>query len=410
MKKVALWLFILGILSACAYAEEFAGTRASGMGHAFTAIKGDIDAVYYNPAGLAESDTMELKLNMGSFYQNAKLGFEGGVVLAWPIAALKGMPAAIHADNSQIEGNSIQETGFSVGGHIFSPAFRWGTTLKWRGETQSETQLSAADFGVQSEWAREKISWGLAVKNLMSGDNPLARTTPVFGLGYMSRVGRLTADMSWLSSKMYLSGGWEHSVFNGLMMLRLGYFNAEKSYITAGLSSYLWPAGFDTSFSWPVNDKNSGYYRFAIRYRFGGEHFSEVFLNRAVEKGAAAEEKIRRLESKQTDLNKSLGDSMFVREQENVQQKQAAEKASAPAPVPAQARPAPERVERAEPRTKRAVTWPQYHRVEQDDTLRDIAQRYYDDPGKWQLIYRANTDKVIRGRPQVGADLLIPEP
>ena len=66
--------------------------------------------------------------------------------------------------------------------------------------------------------------------------------------------------------------------------------------------------------------------------------------------------------------------------------------------------------DKPEPRAPKKVTWPQYHAVEPGDTLRDLAQKYYGDAGKWQLIYRANQDKIIRGQPQADTELTIPEP
>lgn len=48
------------------------------------------------------------------------------------------------------------------------------------------------------------------------------------------------------------------------------------------------------------------------------------------------------------------------------------------------------------------------HVVKNGDTLQSISQQYYGTTTQWQKIYGANKDKVTRGYPNVGAELLIP--
>ncbi|MFH1368722.1 MAG: hypothetical protein ABII64_06325 [Elusimicrobiota bacterium] len=408
LKKLLITSAILAAIAQTGYCVEFESPRAFGMGQAFSALNSGVDSVYYNPAGLMRQEMMELKMDFGSMYESGRIGFSGGGIFSWPLDMLGGNPVAVHANKKQIEGINVQEAGFTIAGNIFSDNFRWGTTLKWRSDASPEsTSLILADFGVQSEWSVEKIQYGIGFKNLFSGNDSMAKITPVLGLGYPSPAGQLTTDMSWVSNKMYMSGGWEKGLYSSLLVMRLGYFNSEKSYATIGLSSYLWPVGFDTAFALPVNDKDSGYFQFSLRYRFGGEHFSEIYMNRAIEKAAALEQKIKRLKARKSELDKSMDDSMFVPEKQPEEPKPSAKPAAPPPPKPTVDK--PRNVERTEAKPKKP-TWPQSHKVEENDTLRDIAQRYYDDPGKWQLIYRANEDKVIRGRPQAGADLVIPEP
>jgi len=55
-------------------------------------------------------------------------------------------------------------------------------------------------------------------------------------------------------------------------------------------------------------------------------------------------------------------------------------------------------------------TWPKKHRASAGDTLRSLAERYYKDENLWEQIYQANTEKVDRGLPRVGAELTIPAP
>ena len=402
MKKlIAVVYFILLCLpSAKALAGDFGGVKAWGLGQAFTALQGDPECVYYNPAGLEKLDAMEFNLNFGSLYNAGNLGFLEGSVLAFPASMTSGIPLAVNINSQQLAGVTSQQAGVSAACklYIFAP-FYMGATIKWRSESAVNEQLVLADAGIQAKTFIDNLNWGLAVRNIFSGDDPLARITPALGLAYDSPFGLASGDFSWIAGKMYLSAGVERSLFNGLLPLRIGFYNAENSFITAGLGAYLWPVGFDTSFAWPINDKTSGYYQFSIKYKFGGEHFSEIYLNKAVERADALEEKVKRLEARQKEIENSV--------ENNIAEKPVP--VPTPKPVPA-VKAVPEKPERAEPKPVKKVTWPQFHKVEPGDTLRDLAVKYYGDAGKWQLIYRANQDKITRGQPQADSELIIPEP
>lgn len=412
MKKILLSSALLIMPLCCSSAGEFSSVRASGMGGAFSAVRGGADSIYSNPAGLAEAVSMEMGVKCGSLYESGALGTVGGAVFVWPVAMFKGIPAAIHADTIQSGDSGLQETGLTMAGKLKNGLMRWGGTVNVRSETLSGAQLVTADVGIQSQWM-PKLLAGAAVRNLFSGNDPLARITPVLGAEYLSEAGQFSADISWAHNKTYVSGGWEIGILSSLLAGRLGFQNGEQSFVTAGAGVYLWPVAMDVSYAFSTTVKNTADYKLSFRYRFGGEHFSETYLNRAVEKAAALEQRIRRLEEKQSELHKTLGDSMFVpetpREKPAPKPEPAAEQPqtkAAPAPKPEKTEVKPERTE---PKARKPA-WPQYHRVENGDNLRDISQRYYEDPGKWQLIYRANLEKIVRGRPQVGSELVIPEP
>ena len=48
------------------------------------------------------------------------------------------------------------------------------------------------------------------------------------------------------------------------------------------------------------------------------------------------------------------------------------------------------------------------HKVIAGETLQSISQLYYGDPNQWKKIYNRNADKVERGLPKTGAELVIP--
>ena len=57
---------------------------------------------------------------------------------------------------------------------------------------------------------------------------------------------------------------------------------------------------------------------------------------------------------------------------------------------------------------RRALPFPLRHLVRPGDTLRSLAQFYDHGPSLWEEIYDANPDKIERGLPVEGTDLLIP--
>jgi len=69
------------------------------------------------------------------------------------------------------------------------------------------------------------------------------------------------------------------------------------------------------------------------------------------------------------------------------------------ATVPASKKPAAE----TQPPSK-----PKKHVVKEGENLRNIAQKYYNDPKRWKDIYKANKDKIISGQLTPGQEITIP--
>jgi LysM repeat protein len=414
MKKY-IFLSLLTLLVADAYCStEFTGTRAAGMGEAFTAVSGDIGGVYHNPAGIAGCDTSELNLNLGSFYDSGALGSMTGMVFTWPWANMDARRLAVHWNNRNVGPQSLQETGITLAKNsiFINHPFRWGSTLKWRSDNFKPVSGIMFDFGAQSDIIKEKVTVGASLNNFMSPDKDLAESSLACGLLYSSIYGNLTSDFKYRTDRFYLSFGWERNLYEGLLVTRLGILNAPDSYLTAGLSTNLWPIAFDISFMWPYNSTGgSGYFQGGFRYRFGGAHFSETYLDRSIEKAAAIEYSIKKLELKRIKLAREIIKMDEFKKNPNsnilaipgvneeMQKKNLPEKPKEP--VKMQERYVPE---------KKVITWPQHHKVVPGDTLRSLAQKYYDDPNKWQYIFNANKDKVERGQPRIGEELLISQP
>ncbi|MBN1621425.1 MAG: LysM peptidoglycan-binding domain-containing protein [Endomicrobiales bacterium] len=420
---IALALLMLSHFYCRCYAMEFSGTRALGMGQAFTAVNGDISSVRHNPAGLSGIKVPEIGLDVGSFYENGHLGSQTGMLFVWPWAFLDNKRMAIHWNNRLLGEENIQQSGCSISGNTFYKDYpvRLGGTLKWRLDSLNKKQMLLIDLGVQTDLVPDKISAGMALTNLFSKYSQVAETSQSWGVLYNSPYGDLNGDFAWHDDRFYLSLGWERMLYQGLIITRLGLLSAPKKYVTFGLSTHLWPIGFDVSYAWPTNTTNeSGYFQIGARYRFGGKHFSEVFLDRSIEKAVALEHKIDDLKKERTKLSKE------IIELERHKIKQDADIFSLPG-VPEEYRKQyfkrieelekeKEKYKYSKPVKEKAtkkvikITWPQHHKVVPGDTLRSIAQRYYNNPNNWQLIYNANKDKIERGQPRLGEELTIPRP
>ncbi len=368
MKQIILFIAFCACFCAAASAsDDFTGTRAQGVGRAFTAVSGDIDDVYQNPAGLADIKYEEAEAGVNSFYSLGDPGFEGSAVYVRP-------GWGIQFSDREIDGAKIQQTGFSFARKtIFKKRpFRYGATVKLlSSDTNGSTQF-LSDAGVQAD-IRENLSLGFAARNMFSGNSPQANTAASAGLVYKKQF---NADLSYSSSMMYLSAGWEKQFFDGLMVFRMGYAGSSSSAepsLNAGLSSYLWPIGFDTAFSWPTGSKEYASFRFAVHYRFNGERFSDRYMDRSLVKAVAPPPKPG------PDKEDGLAIEAAAKRQ-------------------------------AKPRPQPPVTWPQHYTAKEGDTLRDIAEKFYNNSNKWQVIYNANAGKTDRGIPKAGEDFVIPEP
>ncbi|MCB4791866.1 MAG: LysM peptidoglycan-binding domain-containing protein [Elusimicrobia bacterium] len=412
-KKYGYLLFVLLFLSGSAYTVEFTGTRAAGMGQSFIAVNGDIGGVYHNPGSLAGCDVSEIGFNIGSLYRDNKLGAMTGMIFTWPYADQDPKRLAVHWNNSGMGEQSVQETGITLAKNsiFLKYPFRFGGTLKWRSDTLVGKQGVMLDVGAQSDVVKQKVTVGMAINNLASPDKDMAETSLGCGVFYNSVYGKLTSDIKWRTDRFFMSLGFENDFYEGLVVTRYGVLNAPDSYITCGVSTYLWPLGFDIAFSFPYNSTpGSGYFQAGFRYRFGGPHFSEIYLDRSIEKAASLRHSIKNLEKKKSKLDKEIiqldeykkhpdGNILGLPGVSQEAKKKLIEK--------------PKDAKKEEQRPsyeKKAVTWPQYHKVVPGDTLRSIAQKYYDDPNKWQFIYNVNKDKVERGQPRLGEELMIPKP
>lgn len=174
------------------------GARPTGMGGAFTALADDVNAIWWNPAGLARSKMTEVTFSHTAFVEDVKTEY---LAVSRPIEMLKGTVATslTYMSVPGIEG--FDATGKSVGNltansYAVSVGYAgvigqlaWGVAGKQVGQTLTTEKGSgiAADFGFQ--YQQERLGVGMALQNMgpafkIGNDTKPLPTTVRFGAAY----------------------------------------------------------------------------------------------------------------------------------------------------------------------------------------------------------------------------------
>jgi hypothetical protein len=390
--------FFAAVTLLCVYVpavsgQVITGSRSAGMGGAVSAYRDDVSFLFENPASIAGLQYGELGLLGGRFMENSSVGTDLGAVRAFKLPMLGRLwPAAGHIVNSGIAGSNYVQAGLTLASEdlFLGQQLRWGTSLKYATDSLAGFSSIAVDVGVQSDYEPYRMSFGFAAKNFFSSSSQLTPAEPALGAVWHSKYGRFSGEFSWLNSALYCSQGYEADLYEGLLVGRVGLLNGPKPYATLGFGAYLWPFAADAAFGLPTGtDNTAGYFQVTLRYRFDGADFSSIFLNNAIEKAMSIEGKSRMKNPGFVGGVATLEPPDLARE-------------TVERPV--------QKVIYVTPKQERAVSWPQYNKVQAGQTLRSLAQKFYGDPNKWQLIFNANPGKIERGQPRIGEELLIPQP
>jgi nucleoid-associated protein YgaU len=167
-----------------------------------------------------------------------------------------------------------------------------------------------------------------------------------------------------------------------------------------------------------------GQFRVSFNYRFGRPQFSEIYYDRALEAASQLDQNVLTMSVKEAELKASLAeleqkkrlaqdemDSLKARIRALTSQDLLGER-------DARIRELNRRVDELEgqlsgfrarakeAREKQATV--RTHIVRPGDTLQSLARQYYGDANQWKKIYNANPDKIDRGLPRPGQELVIP--
>jgi hypothetical protein len=223
-----------------AFLKLGSGARATGLGGAFTAVSGDINAISYNPAGLAGLKRSEAGFTRAELVEGVSYNF-----LSYSRPAAKGNIGlgVNYLGQSSIEGRganrevtgSFQASDTAVNLAYARPLTgRAALGLNFKYITSRIAGESADGWAVDAGWQYKMpvkgLSLGLAARNLgpkmkFLDEGSALPLTACAGAGYTLSGGILLSfDVSRRINerKTVFSFGTEYAVFNSLFM-RAGY-------------------------------------------------------------------------------------------------------------------------------------------------------------------------------------------
>ena len=432
---LALPLLALSPLHAATVEDLLPGARPTAMG-AYGAVADDALSLFYNPAGLARMPGIEMRVGMQRELQAGSPLGGGYAATARPVPGVAGAVAGVGWYGVRAaDGEAHDDVVFGwsqpleplLGVPSLVPHLFGGVNLRVdsdSGAGQKRKNGIGADFGLQSHPAAG-THLGLSVLNLVTGPKG---EKPIYILGgAYDLYGWLTlaADLRSRDGVAILYPGVEAHLDQGLLDLRVGKgvpLNGVDQ-VAFGWGVNLDPLRLDAAFSvpWYGFNLNGGAVLAGVSLRFGTEGYLTRFLGRASQaatrlqndleslKGQkeALQKQIAELESSRIVSQQEIRETQFRLEEMRLREQTAAlhlSTATAPA-APASGPLAP-----APAKAKPVDAWPKKHRAVEGETLRELAGKYYGDPGLWEQIYDANKDRILRGLPEPGAELVIPAP
>jgi len=152
-----------------------AGTRPTAMGDAFTAVADDVNAVYFNPAGLSQLKSAELTAMHTQWFENIDYAFGA---FALPTAAGTFAISAATLEVADIRKRGLDESdqgSFTNVDSTYALSYgrRWGDTLSLGATARLiKAQIDSAsasswggDVGVLKKFADTPYSVGLAARH-----------------------------------------------------------------------------------------------------------------------------------------------------------------------------------------------------------------------------------------------------
>ncbi len=230
--------------SAYQFLQLGVGARPAAMGEAFAGVSGDVNAVYWNPAGLARIERLELSMTHAVWLQDITYSN-----IAYGRPALGG---AIGAGFNRLSAGDIQKadnTGLRLAENytmsdamgLVSYARGWGSlalgaNLKYISSHIEEERMCsyAADMGALYSgfrpWGR-KLGVGLSVQNVgtkakyVSEENTLPVIIRMGGALELVKGLLVASDLNYSEKNVHIHSGAEYTHTLGALVLaaRAGY-------------------------------------------------------------------------------------------------------------------------------------------------------------------------------------------
>jgi len=274
------------------------GARPAAMGNAWTALPADVNALYWNPAGLARTEQSELMFMYSSWVQDIDYNYLAYVhgeriydgVIGGNLTYLDYGTIDITRINNQAPVTGLGQTDASdlalgIGyGHRWY-AVDWGVNVKYIRENiaGSKDGVAALDLGILFNNLPPNFEAGLVLMNI-GGKLQLQREafalpfTGKAGVAYQLPQFPLILSADWVVPKdntSYMCAGAEVTL-QEMLSLRVGYNgeNDADNGLTAGVGFKL-RNEFAIDYAYvPYGDLGDAH-RLSLAYRFGGINESD---------------------------------------------------------------------------------------------------------------------------------------